>query len=524
MKAQEITDRKSLEAWLEGQPREVAVWIAVRAAARVVPLWWEDFRQRSADDKRDLPALSLWRSLLTSASFAKAEAADLRSKLTDPSDRTAAAAVIVATEAAYAATRAAFAAHAAAHAADAADAAALAAVDAVDAADAAAWGSVEADAMMVEAGWPPAPSPLWPGDNPLQDKWSGLRTHIQTAPDADLWAFWVAWYDSLLTGRPMLSSHAEDHAMLTRIALADEVDWTDPQAANTAINAIWEEWTAPKPVDLAIADFTFDAFHNWMKAVGFEGDLAHIKDPALVEQFTDDLGELRDDFQDIADYSADLTGPGNRPAYLSTAVSKLLKELAFVDSSQHIRARRIVKLGRDLEDFLNDETARAEVGDGLGRQLEEATDLLKGICRTHFAPRLVVVDALDGVEMEGADPDEIIALLEGALARIRASDGTYFAPLRPEDLALLEDIFDELRGVDASIGEARTEKHRERQKAKFANGAAQLAATVGKYAKEASKHGKTAGTLIDEGGTWKKRWQTLEPVVEFLKELFSQLP
>jgi hypothetical protein len=270
--AQEITDEESLRAWLEDQPHEVMVWIALRTAARVVPLWWEGFRQEPADEKRDLHALSLWRSLLSPASFAQAEEADLTSTLATvaravaadaAADATADAAARAAADAAVGADAPAdAAARAAADAAEDAATAAYAtayrtaaraaaddatAVAAATAARADAWAAVRADAMRVEAGWPAAPSPLWPEDNPLQDLWSELRTHIQTAPDADLWAFWVAWHDSLLAGRPMLSSHAEDHAMLTQIARADEVDWTEPQAANTAIKAIWESYKA-KPL------------------------------------------------------------------------------------------------------------------------------------------------------------------------------------------------------------------------------------------------------------------------------------
>ena len=59
----DIKDRESLKAWLKDQPHEVAVWIASRAAARVLPVWWDAVLTEDWARKRDLTATPIVRSL-----------------------------------------------------------------------------------------------------------------------------------------------------------------------------------------------------------------------------------------------------------------------------------------------------------------------------------------------------------------------------------------------------------------------------------------------------------------------------
>ena len=63
----DITDRESLEAWLKYQPREGSDWIASRAAARVLPVWWDAVLTKSWAHERDLTALPVLRCLMISS-------------------------------------------------------------------------------------------------------------------------------------------------------------------------------------------------------------------------------------------------------------------------------------------------------------------------------------------------------------------------------------------------------------------------------------------------------------------------
>src|SRR6056297_13668 len=73
----DITDRESLEAWLEDQPREVAVWIASRAAARVLPLWWDWVQTEGWAKQEIFTPLTALRQLLISCVYANMPTIDL---------------------------------------------------------------------------------------------------------------------------------------------------------------------------------------------------------------------------------------------------------------------------------------------------------------------------------------------------------------------------------------------------------------------------------------------------------------
>ena len=74
----DIRDQESLEAWLEDQPREVAVWIASRAAARVMPVWWDAVLTEDWARERDLTALPVSRSVLISSVAARVPTNDTK--------------------------------------------------------------------------------------------------------------------------------------------------------------------------------------------------------------------------------------------------------------------------------------------------------------------------------------------------------------------------------------------------------------------------------------------------------------
>ncbi|WP_354543367.1 hypothetical protein [Roseovarius sp. MBR-78] len=229
----------------------MAVWIASRAASRVLPLWWDDVLSEEWARERELTALPILRCILISSVAAKLPTGDIR-----------AAAALAAAAAADDATTTASgypAAHAApAAAVAAADAATDAAADtsapaygvhgapaAIAAAAAVAVGVLEAfreDAEFVASGESPDVLTLWSnGSGPLAEAWGRVKTQVADAPDSQDWQFWIDWYDALLDGRPMLGDAARTWEMLEKIALIDPKTWEKgPEGANPVIRGIWE--------------------------------------------------------------------------------------------------------------------------------------------------------------------------------------------------------------------------------------------------------------------------------------------
>jgi hypothetical protein len=243
----DIKDRDSLEAWLVDQPREVCVWIAARAAMRVLPVWWQAVLTEEWEYDRGVMAVLVLRSLLVSSvsifqptadsiSGAAADAAGYGGAVAgdDPADPKAVAAADAAEAAADAAGAGSGFGAPAFHTARAAAAADRAAHGF------GAWIAARTDAE--QAGQLLDALPLWPeAQNPFEKDWSDIKAQFAESPDAADWQFWLDWYDAQLAGRTLLPDPALTWDMLEQIALIDAETWdAGPEVVNPKIREIWE--------------------------------------------------------------------------------------------------------------------------------------------------------------------------------------------------------------------------------------------------------------------------------------------
>lgn len=220
MDAENISDRDSLEAWLQGRPREDSIWLAHRAAMRVLPIWASSAVVSPAP-LSDLRYVKLLRALFTSGvgyKYAISEGmVEAAAALTfADAGPTLLANALATGEARAAPAIAARAAAIKAALADAPFAAALAAA-AIAVAGAAAWRQVTNDCAAVQRGDAFDAVPLWLGaPNLCQSRWDETRADWQADPDYD---FWLRWYEAVLAGK------APNWALLHHIALIPNEDW-----------------------------------------------------------------------------------------------------------------------------------------------------------------------------------------------------------------------------------------------------------------------------------------------------------
>ena len=190
MEIAEVQDRESLERYLEALPederREVAVRVAFRAAARVLPIAALNFALSQAYIMRDLTAVSIFGALSIAGVAALTSTPAIATSAADNASFTATAA----------ADKPSFAVAAASSSFASADAAAAAYASYL----ADIWDFARLDLTDGEHG------PLW-GDGAIPDAlvqvWADAKTAMGKDPKAD-WSFWIAWYERVLAGRDFL--------------------------------------------------------------------------------------------------------------------------------------------------------------------------------------------------------------------------------------------------------------------------------------------------------------------------------
>ncbi|MGI3210921.1 hypothetical protein ACROSR_07360, partial [Roseovarius tibetensis] len=531
---QDIKDEHSLRVWLEDQPREVSVWIASRAAARLLPVWWDSVLIGDWADEPDFTALPVLRNLLISSVAVFVPHDDIKSAAQATVDRADAATSKVASatsagisqsnadpisnataEDATAGTCYAVAYGAACAACAAEDAhAAYAAVTAARAAtDATAWRAIRSDAERASERRLPDALPLWPdGLRFFGRAWSYIKAQVAASPDAADWQFWLDWYDAQVAGRTMLPDSARTWDMLEKIALIDPATWdAGPEVVNPVIREIWEGYRAKPKIELfkaTLYDFRFDQMAHVMRAVPMPEDWETLTDPDHLQRFLNDALDLREDMNDLRDaFEAEGTrmqGAGMTCTYLS----KVLEELENAETVGALRVGKLVEWGRILEATALREDTKREFGP-MAEPFSLAVDKLKGLVRDHFAHTLARFSQLRDIRLEAdASPWEVLKELRDIVANVRSGAEGALPPLDGTDAAVLDDILDSIDRMVRELDQTSGEDARSGLKREIDFQMAKVAATAGLYGEKARKAAsvtKTGGETADEILKWEKR-------------------
>jgi hypothetical protein len=232
--------QKQLEAWLDGQPREVAIAIAWRTAARVFPLL--------VGEKPDAVILPVLRAIAVSRFAAVWPNHETEQVQSAAFSAAASAALTAAASAAFsAALSAADSAFSAAHsAAFSADSAASAAYSA--AYSAFVWAQVTNDARLSEAKGVDAlnQAPLWFSLGPevseshppdwVVEEWVALKNQLRSQPRKDFWNVWLGWCDDILHGMSELNRDIEFARLFGHPDAGVEITKDDWKAGPSVVN------------------------------------------------------------------------------------------------------------------------------------------------------------------------------------------------------------------------------------------------------------------------------------------------
>ncbi|MEM1302867.1 MAG: hypothetical protein AAGH17_09810, partial [Pseudomonadota bacterium] len=261
------------------------------------------------------------------------------------------------------------------------------------------WKAVQEDIRVVSDGRSLSKSPLWGPSTissmpPLfETAWNKLKgkDSIDSVPNAILRStFWIDWYQSVLDGKPMNPEMLLEIVHIRKEGEDYDFLWTkDPAEANRRVMDIYRRYYPVGGTPLAkanVTDFQPNDHFDWMEMIGLPADLDHIRDAEAVQAFMDDIGDLKDRFEDFADYTAELRGQRNIGGVLSRNADKIMDVLRHAEDKDHLKARRLVELGGDLFYWSLEEKTRGELGVGLCRQLDSALNRLKDVCRRHLGP------------------------------------------------------------------------------------------------------------------------------------------
>jgi len=330
------------------------------------------------------------------------------------------------------------------------------------------------------------------------------------------WTFWITWYERVLAGKDIYPN------MLSPILNGmTEEDWLgEPDEVNARFKDVLAKYLDDEKVvalqQATPVEFTFAQMLRVMRMIGIENNTRHLRDPAIVQSFLDDAGEVRDGLQDFADYAKAISGGGNYSGVLVMSAEKILTELQFSEDGTHLRSERIVTLAQDLEEFSKDEKAVKDIGDALAKRLNDRLDGLKTLCRKHFGPAYLALAPLSELNFDQIDQTEVLRLFDETINWLEAVDSKNHVPIDGEGMAIFKDMQRELHTYRAAILEATSDEFREMLEGRFAAQAGAFGLTVGRYYQRSAEAAEVIDTATDEVIAQYEKAKTLAEIAAYL--------
>lgn len=315
--AHEISDERSLQAFLTDRSWEDCVSIAHRAAMRVVPTFGSLLPERWANG-RDLDGLAtIWSNLASSVTRMYSSPA-LKSATSEASRM---AITYSSVGASYAAAAASSSGSDAVKYAASACGTAASARGRISRVHDAVWIGIRSDCRALEIGDDPFFLPLWVGDAPkeLVDDWTSLKGTWESI-GGPVWTFWIGWYENALEGRP------QDWALLRDIALIPAEDWQGgPDRVHPIIEKMLIERERIRLLEqvLALTTELHEARSIMAQPIASTAVRSHNMPPELVDAESEAQRAITIIWADLEEAKAELEKPFPEPSVLKRIGHKL---------------------------------------------------------------------------------------------------------------------------------------------------------------------------------------------------------
>ncbi len=461
-----IRNREELVEWLEGQPREVAVAIAARAAMRVLPVLETWLAEDEEEKEAAFGVLLLFRALAVSRMAALDS--NQNSEMRQIIDRTIKSilfhaasfpeyfrvknSILSAFGSLLTSLDGALIAH---EAVDVLSHVSLLISDM-------AWQSTESDANIWAQRTDGSISDfvceaLWPDGMPeeLRKRWDSMKKRL-LARKGEHWEVWTNWYDARLDPSRRIPCYSPPIPELERkrILLPEEVWEAGPATANAEIRRLIDEHDcARQSLRQAPAPYVFEEREGRIIAEPYRGE---IHDPVLAE-------EMRAALCERAREVVELLRGKQVPGRVANTIERLVEVLG--DSLQDVEPGRLLFVSRALEadlDAYDSEDGRQNLGeDGfaalrelalfttdLRAQFQAITDMLAradaqkilemGIDKAEEA-RQQMIDAVRQAPGEEIDKESVLPALTAAnadIAEVREEHDATFDEERQANLRL----------------------------------------------------------------------------------------